>query len=298
MESQTQQQQQRRRSPAGVSLVRGLGWFSVGLGLAEIAAPRAVARLIGVSSHGRTPVTLRALGARELVQGVGILTHPRRPGPVWSRVVGDVIDVALLAWAMRSKRTNMRRATAALVSVLGVTALDVYASRKLARTYPREVKPIVEEITINRPVAEVYAQWRRFAELPKFMKYVESVTDLGGGRWRWIARGPTGNRLAWDAEIVEDLKNELIVWRATSGVDVQGYVGFDPAPGGRGTEVRVEMRFGGRFGGALAKLFASPEVSTDLRRFKQVMEVGEVVRSEATLHRGLHPAQPANGIVR
>jgi uncharacterized membrane protein len=288
------------REPSdGASLARGLGWFSVGLGLAEMAAPRAIAKLIGVESKDMATGTLRMLGAREIASGFGILTRPRRAGPVWSRVVGDVIDIALLAWAMRAKRTNTERVAAALASVLGVTALDVYASRRLQRTYRRELKPVVREVTINRPTSEVYAQWRKFQEFPTFMKYVESVTDLGGGRWHWVTRLPTGQRVEWDAELVEDLKNEVIAWRAIKGVNVQGFVAFDHAPGGRGTEVRVEMRLGGgRLGAALAKLFAAPEVASDLRRFKQVMETGEVVHSDASIHRGMHPAQPSRGAPR
>jgi uncharacterized membrane protein len=141
--------------PEGVRLARGLGWFSVGLGLAELAAPGSLARMIGVRGDRRTRKTMRALGAREVAQGVAILSRPRRAGPVWSRVAGDAIDLALLGWSMRSKRTSTARVSGAIAAVLGVTALDMFASRRLTR----EERPKSYSITINRLPGEVYAYW-------------------------------------------------------------------------------------------------------------------------------------------
>ncbi|MDB4953653.1 MAG: hypothetical protein JWO36_1222 [Myxococcales bacterium] len=143
------------RIEGGVALARGLGWFSVGLGLAEVAAPRSLARLIGVRSDSRTRKTMRALGARELVQGVAILSRPRRSGPVWSRVVGDAIDLALLGWSLRGKRVGKRRVAGAIAAVIGVGVLDVITSNRLAM---RE-RPHAYSITINRLPGEVYAYW-------------------------------------------------------------------------------------------------------------------------------------------
>ncbi len=117
----------------GELLSRGLGWFSIGLGLAEVAAPRMLARMIGVDESGGTPVTVRAMGAREIANGVGILARPRRAGPLWTRVVGDALDLALLGYAMNAKRISMRRLGLAMFSVLGVTVLDVYATRRMQR---------------------------------------------------------------------------------------------------------------------------------------------------------------------
>ena len=166
----------------GVSqLARGLGWFSIGLGLAELAAPKAVSRLIGIDPSGRTSVTLRALGARELASGLGILARPRDARPLWSRVVGDAIDLGLLGWAFGAKRTSTQRLVAASVAVLGITAIDVLTSRRL---HAAVAKPQLAQAraTIRRSPSEVYSEWRQFERLPRFMQHLESVTDLGGGK--------------------------------------------------------------------------------------------------------------------
>lgn len=110
-------------------LARGLGWFSVGLGLAELLAPRAVARVFGLE---RRAGTVRAFGAREIASGVGILASRRRAPWLWSRVVGDVMDLALLG--SRLGRSRKRPAViGALANVLGITALDVVAARGARR---------------------------------------------------------------------------------------------------------------------------------------------------------------------
>jgi uncharacterized membrane protein len=153
---------------------------------------------------------------------------------------------------------------------------------------------------VNRPVSEVYSFWHDFQNLPRFMTHLESVQVLGPRRSHWVAVGPAGIRVEWDAETVEDRPNELIAWRSLPGSDVEtsGWVRFKPAPGNRGTEVVVEMRYdppGGVIGATMAKLFGeAPEqiVTRDLIAFKNVMEVGEVVHSDASIHRGPHPARP------
>jgi hypothetical protein len=143
------------RYTQGASLARGLGWFSVGLGVAEIAAPGSVARLIGARGTDRTRKTMRALGAREVVQGVAILSRPRRPGPLWARVAGDAIDLALLGLAMRGTRTRGNRIAATIATLAGVMVLDALAAKHLARAR----SPIELSITIARLPGEVYASW-------------------------------------------------------------------------------------------------------------------------------------------
>ena len=136
------------------------------------------------------------------------------------------------------------------------------------------------------------------------MYHLESVEQMEGGRSHWVAKAPAGTRVEWDAEITEERENELIAWQATEDADVpnSGSVRFVPAPAGRGTEVHVEIEYqppGGAVGRAVAKLFGeepSQQVKGDLERFKQVMETGEVVRSEGSPE-GLgqklqRPAQP------
>ncbi len=281
--------------PNGAGLSRGLGWFSVGLGIAELAAPRAIARVIGVDPRGGTGAAIRAMGARELASGLGILVRPRRPLPLWARVVGDAIDLAFLAWAFGAKRTHTQRLVGAMASVAGIAALDVIATRRAARAERAAARPIVRTITIYRPAADVYAFWRDFEQLPTFMHHLESVADLGGGRSRWTARLPGGGSVQWEAEVIEDLPGERIEWRTvrSSKLPNRGSVTFRPVMGGSATEVCVEMQLGGRAGGPLASLFARPQIDGDLRRLKQVLETGEVVRSDASIHRGPHPARPS-----
>ncbi|AWS48393.1 cyclase [Streptosporangium sp. 'caverna'] len=166
-------------------------------------------------------------------------------------------------------------------------------------------------ITINRPREEVYRYWRDVENLPRFMTHLESVETTGDGRSHWKAKGPLKRTVEWEAEIVEDNPGELISWRSLKGALVgnRGFVHFSDAPGGRGTEVRVKLIYdlpGGKVGTAgmaLARLLGEhPEqqVRDDLRRFKQVMETGEVVRSEGSPEGTLtsrqvrqRPAQPA-----
>jgi uncharacterized membrane protein len=142
---------------------------------------------------------------------------------------------------------------------------------------------VEQAVTIARPREELYRFWRSFENLPRFMDHLESVSPMGGERSHWMARGPAGTRVEWDAEIHNEIENELIAWRSlpSSDVDSAGSVHFEPAPGG-GTTVRVILRYdppAGVVGAAVAKLFGeNPErqVQDDLRRLKQVMEAGEV----------------------
>jgi uncharacterized membrane protein len=287
-------------------LARGLGWFSIGLGLAEIAAPRSVARMIGVQDDHTNRNALFAIGVREIASGVGILSRTRPVGPVWSRVGGDVMDLALLGRALRSDRGQRERVAAATAAVLGVTLLDVLTGKQLSResggTGARRSRSVEvrRAITIERPSEEVYRFWRNFENLPRFMQHLQSVQVLDDRRSHWKARAPAGTTVEWDAEIIEDRPDELIAWRAVDNADVPntGTVEFVPAPK-RGTEVRVHLRYevpGGRLSATIAKLFGEePEIqiASDLRRFKQVMELGEVVHSEATVVEGRpHPARP------
>jgi len=159
---------------------------------------------------------------------------------------------------------------------------------------------VVEAITINRPRAEVYAFWQNFENFPRFMAHLESVQMIDERRSRWKARAPAGTTVAWDAETTEDRANELIAWQSLSDSDVpnRGQVRFRDAPGNRGTEVIVELKYqppGGKIAALIAKLFGeepSQQVKSDLRRLKQVLEVGEIVHSDASIHQGPHRAQP------
>ena len=268
-------------------LARGLGWFSIGLGLAELLAPRAIADISGVSKNRAG--LIRLYGLRELASGVAIFAQKKPAEAMWSRVAGDVLDLTSLGLAYTAPDAKRGRITFATANILAVTALDVICAKQLSNgTQGIHAKG---RCVVNRPLEEVYNFWRNFQNLPRFMRHLESVEDLGDGRSHWVAKGPAGMKVEWDATIVADVPGEVITWRSleNSDVDNAGAVRFEQAPGGRGTIVRVNFEYnpvGGVVGATIAKLFGeepSQQLDDDLRRFKQVMEVGEVVVSDATL---------------
>jgi uncharacterized membrane protein len=291
-------------------VAKGLGWFSIGLGLAQIAAPRSVARMIGVDDGEKARDTMFAVGMREIASGIGILTRPKPTGWVWTRVGGDVMDLTLLGSALNSPRAKRNRVAAATAAVVGVTLLDLLTGQELARESDTEAVArwrrrqrgihVTEAVTINRSPEEIYRFWRNFENLPRFMDHLESVQVIDDRRSHWRARAPAGATVEWDAEIVEDRPNELIAWRSLERADVpnSGIVRFVRAPGNRGTEVHVELNYeppGGTIGTLVAKLFGeepSQQVADDLRHLKQIMETGEIIHSDASIYRGPHPAQP------
>lgn len=292
------QRQLATKDPTQEQIANGLGWFSLGLGLAEVIAPKAFARFIG--AEGRHTVLIRLMGLREITAGVGILTNRRPAQWVWARVAGDAVDLALLGAALSSPKADHGRLKAATAAVVGVTALDFYNAQQLSRDdADRAIR--VHTITVNNSPDEVYRFWRDFENLPRFMSHLESVRITGERRSHWVAKAPAGTTVEWDAEITKDVPGQMIAWRSVEGADVEnsGVVRFDSAPGGRGTEVRVELIYnppGGLLGAGVAKLFGEEpgtQIKGDLYRFKQVMETGEVVHSDSSIHRGMHPAKPA-----
>lgn len=290
-----------------------LGWFSLGLGAAELLAPRRLARGIGVEDTAENEALIRAIGLREIVSGVGILSNRRPVGWLWSRVGGDVMDLSLLTRALETDDTEKRKVGMALTAVAGVTILDLYCSQQFPRDSAatlygngmgKEQKMDVKQaITINRPQEELYQFWRDFEHLPRFMYHLEEVQVLDGTRSHWKVKGPAGKKVEWDAEIVDDQPNRQIGWRSLPEADVDnsGVVRFERAPGGRGTTVKVEMHYSppaGVVGEVVAKLYGeSPEkqVWEDLHRLKQLLETGAIVRSDGSLEgmgSSQRPAQP------
>jgi uncharacterized membrane protein len=307
--AQTRQQMGRRGAARdGEGLANALGWFSIGLGLAQLAAPRRIARLIGFEDDDRSKATMRAVGVREIVSGVGILSRSRPVGWVGTRVAGDAMDLAFLGKALNDRSQRRDRTAAATAAVVGITALDVLCEQRLVRNAiatnagtARGAAVVVRKaITVNRPPDEVYRFWHDFENLPRFMRHVQEVRMTGDRRSHWKANAAPGMTVEWEAEVVEDRPNELIAWRSLGPSDVSnsGFVRFAPAPAGRGTEVIVELQFGapgGPLGAKLAKLFREApgkQIEDDLRAFKQVIETGEVLLSDATVVPGPHPAHP------
>jgi uncharacterized membrane protein len=271
------------------TLANTLGWLSIGLGLVQVLAPRAVSRAIGVSSH---PVLLRTIGAREIASGVGILSQTKPTGWLWSRVAGDAMDLALLGVAAASTRHRRSRIAIVTGAVAGLAVFDMFSSvkhRQLDRTGLLPVDdsgPVHVEkcITVNRSADECYRFWRDFENFPRFMKHLESVKVTDGNRSHWIAKGPAGTRMEWDAEVTADQEGELLAWSSIGGADVEnaGTVRFERAPGDRGTIIWVDLDYrppGGKAGTWLARMFGeepSQQIDEDLRRFKWLIETGEI----------------------
>jgi uncharacterized membrane protein len=289
-------------------LTQFLGWFSLGLGVPQTAAPGSVCETIGVRVDDRSRFWMRVVGIRELVAAGGILGQRRPTGFVWARVGGDAMDLTLLALALAFKRECADRLLGAIGSVVGIAVADVVDGVRLSRASDTDetgAMRVKAAVTVRRSPEDVYRFWHDFENLPRFMDHLESV-DVSNGRSHWKVKAPAGRTVEWDAEVVEDRPNQRIAWRSLgSGVTNSGSVSFKPAPGDRGTEIRLDMRYaapGGVVGATVAKLLGEApdqQASDDLRRFKQIVETGIVVRSDGTpegtnTRRLLHqrPAQP------
>jgi uncharacterized membrane protein len=222
------------------SLAQFLGWFSIGLGAAQVTAPKAMCKLVGAEGRGTAPRLMRLMGLRELTQGTGILTRPRPTSWLWSRVAGDALDLSLLA--LVAARNRRARTAFAIANVVAVTIPDVYESRFLSKkTGPvRSAKLIRKAVTVNRPRQEVERAWTAETELRRKVE------------------------------------------------DARASVTFAEAPGNRGTELSIEFEYdppAGDLGAALQKLTGSDlatQLADDLRRLKQELEAGQVVRSDST----------------
>jgi uncharacterized membrane protein len=161
------------------------------------------------------------------------------------------------------------------------SALDRARTSPVASLGPGQGTRVEQTVTIHRQREDLFRFWRNFENLPRFMDNLESVRVLDAGFSHWVAKGPAGTRVEWNAEIHNEIENELIAWRSLPGseVDHAGSVHFTPTA--NGTEVRVILRYSppaGKLGSAVAKLGGEdPErqVVDDLRRLKQVMEPGE-----------------------
>jgi uncharacterized membrane protein len=149
----------------------------------------------------------------------------------------------------------------------------------------KKAKRVIQTFTIfGRMPGELYDYWRNLENLPRILQHLESVKEVDARRSRWVAKAPAGQTVAWDAEIINDVPGEVIAWRSLPGAGVPnaGAVTFREAPGGRGTEIKVNLEYEpplGKLGVAVAKLFGeepSVQVREDLRRYKNLMEAGEI----------------------
>jgi uncharacterized membrane protein len=204
-------------------------------------------------------------------------------------VGGDAIDLALLGRALTGRdERDLRREMAAAAAVVGLTAVDTYAAVMRSGLERRLVVDATAAVTVAQPAQEAYDWWRQLGNLPQFITHLDEVRTTAAGHSHWRASAPFGRTVEWDAEIVDEEPGQRIAWRSVPGavVDNEGEARFVPAPGGRGTEVYLRMRYdlpGGRAAAAAARYFGQElrqQLDDDLRRFKQIAETGEVVRSE------------------
>jgi uncharacterized membrane protein len=205
----------------------------------------------------------------------------------WGSVIGGT---ALTAYGL--KRRSLAGAALALLGAelayRGVTGqCPLYHALGINTARDGEVAQRIEidkAITVNKSPAELYHFWRHLENLPRFMAHLRSVQSTGPRRSHWIANAPMKMTAEWDAEITEERENALIAWRSLEGSHIanEGRVHFQRAPGGRGTEVRVTLTYmppAGKLGAAIAKLFGEEpgqQLADDLRRFKALMETGEI----------------------
>jgi hypothetical protein len=249
-----------------------LGWLSVGLGLGALLAPRSLGALTGLGG-ARSPL-LRLVGCRELASGLGLLTQRRQSPWLWSRVAGDAMDLALILSACGPGNPARTRSLITAGVVATITAGDLTASvrenLRPGRSQHAAEATLSEVLIVNKAPQECYEFWRKQASL-----------------------SPT-------SEITADAPGSHIGWRTLDGADVErvGVVRFHPAPGGRGTLVRVAMRYRpplGLKGGLFSRLFGKYprfEARENLRQFRQLMETGEIPTTRG------QPSGPRSGLER
>jgi uncharacterized membrane protein len=235
------------------------------------------------------------------------------------RWISVVIGGALAAYALRRWRRESSAAAFAGAAMLhrGMTGhCNVYQALGVNRARDREYTPqprgegrgtgviadfgsdtrqklggkrgihVEEAVTINRPIDEVFRFWRNLENLPQFMEHLESVSTREAGVTHWRAKAPAGMSVEWDARIINEIDNKVIGWQSLEGstVSTAGSVNFDQDP--HGTRVTVHLQYGppaGRLGAAVARLFGeepSQTIREDLRRFKRLLETGEIATTE------------------
>jgi uncharacterized membrane protein len=176
----------------------------------------------------------------------------------------------------------LRRGVTAHCDIYEALGIDTFAAANDTRAVlggSRGVN-VLESVTINRAIPELYRFWRNLENLPRLMRHLQSVEKMTDTISRWRAKGPAGLTVEWEAEIYNEVPDKLIAWRSLEGSDVisAGSVNFDDAGPERGTRVTVHLQYsppGGRLGAKIAKLFgadAETEIRQDLRRFKQLVE--------------------------
>lgn len=203
---------------------------------------------------------------------------------------------ALVAWGL-TQRTKGSPALLALGGALAfrgatgrcplykVAGLSTFEEKEdhIAVEYGKGVQ-FVRSVVLEAEPEALYAFWRKFENLPRFMEHLESVTELDSKRSHWVAKGPAHSRVEWDAEVINEIPNELIGWNTINDPAVAhaGSVHFEKLPSGRGTRLTVVLRYdppGGKAGALVARLLGEDpdlQIASDLRKFKMLIEAGEI----------------------
>jgi uncharacterized membrane protein len=260
-------------------------------------APDLIAPPSAVPGTSHAPVICMA--SNEQTESSSSDTNVSNP----ERLLSVVAGTALAAYGLKSRSAGgltlagvggalvWRGATGRcpIYGTLGIsTATDGEShDRQVSVPYGKGIR-VEKSVTINSSPEELYRFWRNFENLPRFMSHLKMVHVVDSKRSHWIAKGPAGSDAEWDAEIINEVPNELIGWRSVNGsrVDNAGSVHFTPATGARGTEVKVVLRYdppAGIVGAAIARIFGEDpahQVGEDLRRLKQLVETGELATIE------------------
>jgi uncharacterized membrane protein len=245
----------------------------------------------GSTKKSMTAHFLKGVGAQGglCMSGVNVAGAER-----WASALGGA---ALTAYAIRRwkdrapVRTVLAAAGAALMfraatgrPIFPVAGILTARGRRDARSALGGSRVNVDEVSIiQEPAEELYAFWRNFEQLPRFMNHLLLVRQLDEQRSHWVAQVPGGS-IEWDAEIISEIPHELIAWRTLDGTNIvsSGSVRFTQLPAGRGTEVRVRLQYeppAGKVGATIARLLGrepSRTIRGDLRRFKQLVETRDV----------------------
>jgi uncharacterized membrane protein len=219
-----------------------------------------------------------------------------------TKLIAIGTGAAVLVWGASRRGRSGRWLAAASLPFFYHAFVGRWPQRAFARDANEETRRelggsggvrVHEAIRLERPVSEVYAFWRRLENLPRFMDHLSSVEETGPRLSHWVAKGPAGIRVEWDAELFNEEENKLLAWRSLPGSDVvtAGSVNFASVRNGQETQVSVTLQYSppaGKAGAAFAALFGaepSQTIREDLRKFKQVLEAGEIPQATPTASR-------------
>lgn len=271
---------------ADAKLVEGLGWFSLGLGTAQLVAPGTLNRMIGAPNDRHSRFVQRVVGIQELTAAAGILGFRRVPGWLWGRTAGDLLHLTMVGRTFDRVGARRGRLALTMASLAGTLAADAYASARTTSD-PEEVRKELStkataSVTVRTSIDEARARWREFEQ-----------------RGEDVRLGPI--------EIIREEPDGSISWRTLDRAKAKawGVLRFAEAPGDRGTELSLELEYEvpmGEVGAAVLKIAGDDPhqmAQDDLRRFKQLLETGEIARSDgapmghsARVQPKQRPAQP------